>query len=121
MQETDLELGESLFVHRRCRVRLLVRTKIRLSCKDEYQSAPSVSDSSDFPPARDLWISRAGKFHLSLRLSFADNLDLASIQDLRGVVADRVENAEVSLMGFWFLPILIVPAVDPAGIRSNSH
>ncbi len=98
MQDMALELGESVFAHRKSHVVVLSRTSVRISSKGEYQSASPESRQS--VQTCELWFPRARIFHLSLRLVFADGLDFTLTGDLKESVADHIENAEVSQTAF---------------------
>src|ERR1700742_3038888 len=75
MVKIDIELGETLLIHRKSQVHLLTSTTSTVSCKAACPpaSAPSSSDGT-LQPCR-LWLPRARAFRLCLQLYFADDLD----------------------------------------------
>jgi hypothetical protein len=99
MLENDIELGESLFSHRKSKVHLLTKAVATVSCKDAHGHAsdPLLSDQA-FQPCRS-WLPRARSFLFSLQLYFAHDVALTSVvsQEIDSIVADLIESAEVSL------------------------
>ena len=98
MLKTDVELGGSLFVHRKSQVRLLTKTATTVLCKSAGHHASAASASDEALQLRRLWLPRARAFHLSLQLYFADDVDLAPmvLQDVHSILVDLIEGAEVS-------------------------
>jgi hypothetical protein len=104
MLETNVDLGDGLFVHRKSRVHLLTKRRALISCPDSDGSrslAFPLPSKTTSQPARP-WIARARAFHLLLRIYFSHDVSLTPtvLQDVDSILADLIETAEVS----WTAP-----------------
>jgi len=96
MYEPELELSKCLFFHRRSHVHLLATSHIAVRSENECRPDASQTESS-----LRLWFPRARNLHLSFHLSIADDLNFVANDggDPGSLVADHIQNAEVSNVG----------------------